>query len=210
MGGVIPASAPTGLTVYQTIMDMLTGNIWNGAALVAYNQSNWNTYVVAAPEQAGSGRYIMTVPGGLPAGNYWVMTYLQAGGSPVVGVDTPIDILRLGWDGGNIVDVNSGLNVTKINGVAAAAANLAVSAVQFVQGAAASGTLTTATMTTNLAATVANIYAGRVLYFVTGANAGLAVLITAYAVTGGKLTFIGFNNQTAPVAPSAGDTFLII
>jgi hypothetical protein len=65
-------------------------------------------------------------------------------------------------------------------------------------------------MTTNLVAAVANIYAGRVIYFTSGVNAGLACLITAYAVTGGRLTFIAFSNQPAPSAPSAADTFLIV
>ena len=211
MSGIIPASVGTGQNVYFTYMDMLTGQVWNGAALEIYNQSHWGNYAIAASEQAGSGRYIGTVPGTLPAGNYWLLPYLQIGGSPAVGVDTPLDILRLGWDGSNIVDINSGLNVGRINGLAAPAANLAVSANAFVIGAAVAGTLTTSQMTTNLAPANAftNMYAGRVMIFTSGVNAGLAVLITAFVVTGGRLTFISYGNLPAPAAPGIGDTFII-
>lgn len=210
MGGVIPALAGSGNTVYMPIMDMLTADMWDGAALVTYNQSDWADYAISAPEQPGSGRYIMSVPGGLPNGAYWVTPYVQVGGSPAVGVDTPLDILRLVWRDGNIIEVGSALNMGAINGSTAAATKLAVSAGAMVTGAAAAGTLSTTQMTTNLSATVADIYAGRVLYFTSGVNAGLACLITAYAVTGGRLTFVAYGNNPAPSAPSAADTFIVI
>lgn len=210
MSGIIPVLTATGQTAYFTFMDMLTGQIWNGAAMEVYNSSHWGNYAIASAEQSGSGRYIVAVPGGLPAGNYWVAPYLETvnPGTPTLG-DTPLDLLRLGWDGANIIDIGSGLNVTEINGNAVAAANLALSAATFITGTAAAGTLSNTQMTTNLGVAVANLLAGRVLYFTSGANAKLAVLITGYAVTGGKLTFIGYNNLPAPSAPSAGDTFII-
>lgn len=210
MGGIIPALAAPSQTVYVVLMDMLTGQMWNGVAMENYNQSHWANYAISATEQAGSGRYLLTVPGGLPNSNYWATPYLQTGGSPAVGQDNGMDILRFGWRDGNLIDLNSGLNVGQINGSGPAAVNLAVSANALVIGAAASGTLSSSQMTTNLTATVANIYAGRVLIFTSGVNAGLAVLITAYAVTGGKLTFIAYGNIPAPSAPSAGNTFIIL
>lgn len=210
MGAKALAIAATGQTVQGVLMDMLTGNYWNGSAMEAYNSGHWGNYNINMPEDSGSGRYIWTMPGGVPAGNYWLVPYLLSNPpTPALGADNALDIIRIGWDGGNIVDIGSGLNVTKINGSAPAAANLAVSSNTFVVGAAVAGTLTTATMTTNLSGTVANMYAGRTLIFTSGANAGFAVLVTAYVVTGGKLTFIAYNNMVLPVAPSIGDAFII-
>ena len=121
-----------------------------------------------------------------------------------------MDLMRFGWSGANIVDVASGLNVTQINGSAAAASNLAISANALVVGVSVAGTLTTSKMTTGLTATVANIYAGRVLIFTTGVNQGLVVLITAYQVAGGTITFSAYGSAPAPAAPSVGDQFVIL
>lgn len=208
MGAIIPAGAASGQTIYGQIVSASDASVWNGVAMEAYNQGDWASYTVAMPEQPGSSRYILTVPGGVPDGHYFVMPFIQLGGSPAAG-DTPIDLLQFDFRAGNVVSVGSALNIGYINGSAPAAVNLSVSASTFVIGAAAAGTLTNMTMTTNLVATVANLYAGRVLYFTSGVNAGLAVLITAYAVTGGKLTFIAYGNNPAPAAPSAADTFVI-
>lgn len=209
MGGVIPAGAGSGNTLYGQILSALDATIWNGSALVTYSQGGWSLYAVSMPEQAGSSRYIMTVPATLPAGRYFVMPFVQAGGSPAAG-DTPIDILFFDWDGTNVLGYGSALNVGSIAGSATAATKLAVGANAQVSGAAAAGTLTSSQMTTNLTATVANQYAGRVLIFTSGVNAGRAVLLTAYAVTGGLLTFIGYNNLTLATPPSAADTFIIL
>lgn len=209
MGGVIPAGAGSGSTVYGQIVSAVDATIANGVGLEAYNQSHWANYAISMPEQPGSSRYILTVPGYLAAGRYFVMPFLQSGGSPAAG-DTPIDILFFDWDGGNVIGVGSPLNVGAINGSTPAAVKLGVSANALVTGAAVAGTLTNSQMTTSLSATVANIYAGRVMLFTSGVNQGLAVLITAYSVTGGKLTFIAYGNANAPSAPSATDTFIIL
>lgn len=209
MGAVIPAGAGTGQTLYGNILSASDGQVANGSALEAYNQAHWANYVITMTEQAGSGRYLLSVPGYLAAGRYFAFIYLQAGGSPAAG-DTPLDFVFFDWDGGNVIGVGSALNVGSINGSTTAAANLRKSTETLVSGSAASGTLTTTQMTTNLMNTEANIYAGRVIYFTSGDNAGRAALITAYAVTGGKLTFIGYNNSPINVAPTAGDTFVII
>lgn len=210
MSGTIFASGATGQSnVYAQIRSLSTGLIGNGTAMEAYNQAHWANYVNSAPEQAGSGEYAVIVPGYLPAGRYKATFYVPLGGSAASG-DTPFDTEIFDWDGSNVMNVGSALNVGSINGSAPAAVNLGKSANAFAVGAAAAGTLTTSQMSTNLAASVANIYAGRTLYFTSGVNAGLAVLITAYAVTGGVVTFIAYNNQTAPSAPGVGDTFLVI
>lgn len=209
MAGYIFGSGATGNTVYVQLRSLLTGLIGNGSAMEAYNQAHWANYVNSTPEDAGAGEYKLTVPGYLPAGRYKSTFFVQAGGSPASG-DGAFATELFDWDGANVIYVGSAINVGSINGSASAAVNLAKSANAFVVGAAAAGTLSATQMTTNLGGTVANLYAGRTLYFTSGVNAGLAVLITAYAVTGGKLTFVAYNNQPAPSAPSAADTFLII
>jgi hypothetical protein len=210
MSGQIICFGATGnpLNYYQ-VRSLTTGQIANGTALEVYNQAHWGNYTVAATEQAGSGGYVASIPGYLPADLYKAVLYTPVGGSPASG-DTPISDSIFGWDGGNILGPGSAVNVGQINGSAQAAIQLALSANEYGVGAAAAGTLTTTTMTTNLTATVANIYAGRVLLFTRGVNSGLAVLVTAYAVTGGLITFIAYNNNPAPAAPSAGDSFLIL
>jgi len=206
MGGIIPAFAAPGQTIFTTFMSMSDAKIWNGSSMEVYSQSHWGNYQVSASEQAGSGRYITTIPS-LPAGRYVATIYISNGG---VGQDTPIDFVVIDWDGGNLIGLGSSLNVGQIAGSSSAATKLSVTAGSAVTGAAASGTLSTSQMTTNLSGTVANMYAGRVLIFTSGANAGFAVLITAYAVTGAKLTFIAYNNQVLPSAPLAGDAFVIL
>lgn len=209
MAGIVPAMAATGQIVYAQIRDLLTGQVANGSGLEVYNQARWNFYVVAQSEQVGSGFYSAGFPGYLPAGLYLATSYIQLNPSPVAG-DTPVYDTVINWDGSNVIGIGSPVDVKKINGSASAAVNLALSANEYAVGAAVAGTLTTTQMTTNLTATVGNIYAGRVMVFTSGVNAGLAVLITAYSVTGGKLTFIAYNNQPAPSAPSATDAFIIL
>jgi hypothetical protein len=212
MPGYQYASGSTGiLGVYCSLRNLNLGQIWNGSANENYNQAHWSEYVVDTPEDAGSGEYKLTVPGALPAGLIKATFYNPENpASPAPG-DTPFDTEIFVTDGsGGVMSVGSALNVGAINGSAPAAVNLSKSSNAFVVGAAAAGTLTSSTMTTNLSLTVANIIAGRTLYFTSGVNASLAVLVTAYAVTGGLVTFVAYNNQPAPSAPSAADTFLVI
>lgn len=209
MSGEIICYGATGQTNYFQIRSLLSAQIANGAGLEVYNQSHWGNYVIPATEQAGSGAYVAGIPGYLAASPYQAVLYTQLGGSPASG-DTPISTTEFSWDGGNIIYVGSTVNVGKINGSAAAAVNLAASANALVIGAAAAGTLTTTQMTTNLTIPVGNIPDGRVLIFTSGVNAGLACLITAYVVSGGRLTFIAYGNNPAPSAPSAADTFIIL
>lgn len=210
MGAVIPAFAASSQVLYGQIASAGDATIWNGTALEAYNQSHWALYTVVATEQAGSGRYIMTIPGGLPNGRYFISVFLALSGTPAFG-DTPIDFVFFDWRDGNALGLGSGLNIGQINGSSPAAVNLGLSANTFVIGATIAGSLTTQVMTTNLAPSgaFANMYAGRILYFTSGVNAGLAVLITAFLVLNGRVTFIAYGNSGAPSAPGVGDTFII-
>jgi len=202
-------SAASGQTVYAVYVTSVDGKVADASALVAYSSGNWSDYAYSSPEQAGSGRYIAPVPGFLPDGHYYGIAYLQLGGSPAIG-DTPIDIQQFDILNGAVVGAGVAVDVSSIGGSSSAATSLKNNALTSVSGAAASGTLTTTQMTTNLVATVENIYAGRVIYFTSGANTGRAALVTAYAVTGGKLTFLAYNNQPISSAPIAGDTFIIL
>ncbi|KKK64775.1 hypothetical protein LCGC14_2980790 [marine sediment metagenome] len=83
------------------------------------------------------------------------------------------------------------------------------SAAAIVDGAAATGTLSTTEMTTDLTISVADQYKGRIIIFAsdtsTAALQGQATDITAASTTNGKLTFTALTT-----APSNGDTFSIV
>jgi len=207
--GILALHAATGQTAYAHLTSGLDAKVGNGSSLEIWNQAHWSDYVNSTPEQSGSGRYILTVPGYLPAGRYFATLYVQLGGSPAAG-DTPVDEDWFDWDGSNVLTQGSTVDVGKINGSAIAAANLSKSAAAMQAGVAAAGTLTTSQMTTNLTNTTPDAYKGRVLQFTSGNNAGIIALITAYAVTGGKLTFICYGNSPLPSAPVASDTFVIV
>ena len=207
--GVIFGSGVTGLVnCYAQIRSLMDGAIGNGTAMEAFSQAHWDDYVISTPENAGAGEYALDIPGYLPAGRYKATFFVPEGASPASG-DSKFATEIFDWDGSDIIHVGSALDVGAINGSTVAASNLALSAAAMVPGAAAAGTLTTSQMTTTLKATVANIYAGRILLFTSGVNTGLTCLITAYAVTGGKLTFVAYGSLPAPAAPTAGDTFII-
>lgn len=209
MSGEIICFGATGESNYYQIRSLINAEIANGAALEVYNISHWASYVVTCAEQAGSGAYVSAIPGYLPAGLYKATLYTVLGGFPAAG-DSPISDTIFGWDGGNIVGPTSSVDVGSINGSVPAAINLAIAANAYVVGEAAAGTLTSTQMTTTLTIPTANILSGRVLIFTSGANARLAALITNYQVASGRITFIAYNNQPAPVAPADGDSFLIL
>ena len=92
---------------------------------------------------------------------------------------------------------------------ATVAAKLAISGGTMVSGSAATGTLSTTEMTTNLTIAVNDQYNGRVLIFAidttTAVLRGQATDITDTVTTDGKLTFTALTT-----APSNGDTFIIV
>ncbi len=211
MGAVIPAGMGSGNTVYAQISSALTGDVWDGTALVPYSQASWSQYVNLMPEQTNSGRYLLTVPGGLPNGRYFISVYYCSVNPPTPTLgDNIYDFSWFDFKYGNALGLGSGLNMTEINSSEVAAENLAISAAAMATGNAQAGTLTTSQMTTNLASAITNVYAGRVIVFTSGGNLGRAALITAYTVSGGKLTFVAYNNLPITVAPSPGDSFIII
>lgn len=94
-------------------------------------------------------------------------------------------------------------DMTKINGVAASAANLEQGAFALQRGAAIAGTLSATQMSTDLAETTANHFNGRIITWTSGALNKQSTDITAYSATG-VLTY-----TTTTEAPSIGDTFVI-
>ena len=109
-----------------------------------------------------------------------------------------------------VIHTTSGGDVTSINGSAAAAARLALSAAQMIPGT-VDNTAHTPTTTEfeadDITEATADHYNGRVVLWTTGALAGQATLITDYVLTGGRGHF---TVNTMTEAPANNDTFIII
>ena len=138
--------------------------------------------------------------------------------------DSGTDILRLDGHGTFTANSNGAGGTVHLRGLWKVTANNATvnydeanivlnaqarSAAAIVDGAAATGTLSTTEMTTDLTISVADQYKGRIIIFAsdtsTAALQGQATDITAASTTNGKLTFTALTT-----APSNGDTFSIV
>jgi len=97
------------------------------------------------------------------------------------------------------------VNVGAINGSTEAAADLAASAGTIVRAEAVAGSLTTTTMTTDLAEATNDHYNGRIIIWTSGPLKDQATNITDYDGTSKTLTFTAV---TEP--PQAGNTFVIV
>lgn len=97
MAGLIRGVAPSGNTAYAQLRDA-AGAVWNGSSFVTYVEANWSTYTLTLTEQTGSGYYSVAFPGGVSAGKYDFILYLQLGGSPASG-DTPFAAGAIDWTG---------------------------------------------------------------------------------------------------------------
>lgn len=186
----------TGATLYAIIHNP-NGQVWNNNTLAFenYNSSNWSNYAVPLTEQASSGYYRAAFPSQISGVLTTELCYQQKGGGPAIPGDGPA-----------IAQSQSqGVSLKALNGSIAAAANLSSATASEIPGTAQTGTLSTTQATTSLTQALANAYVGRSLVWLTGALAGVTAGITAYASSGGLLTFTAL-----PVAPSNGDTFLII
>lgn len=194
------------ITVYLSgrslyVVLVFGGQFWNKdtAAWENYNQGNWAHYAIALTEYTSSGIYTLAYPSGIPAGTLSTeMVYQQNGASPTLpalpGGDSFLTLMQ-----------SQGANVQTIAGDGSAPIQLAQSADTIVSGAAIAGTLSATQMSTNLTNPHANAYNGRVIIWTSGALQNQASTITAYAVTGGVLTF-----SAKTGAPAAGDAFVIV
>ena len=97
------------------------------------------------------------------------------------------------------------VNAKQISGSATAADNLEASALGIVTGAAATGTLSTTQMTTNLTEATDDHYNGRIIVWTSGVLAGQATDITDYDGSSKMLTYTAVTE-----APGNGDTFVIV
>lgn len=195
-----------GLNLYAFFIDSDNNTIWNGSAFESWNDANWTDYDVALSENTNSGYYGVAVPAGInTAKRLTVLIYRRLAGTPAIG-DEGYGNFTQQWTGSSWGEASTGVDVISINGVAAAAVKLAISAGTIVAGKAVAGTLSVSQMTTDLTYTIANLLVGRVIYFTSGDLLGRVAAISAYVVAGGKLTF--FN--PLPQAPEADDEFVVI
>lgn len=102
-------------------------------------------------------------------------------------------------------DGNMKSDALRINGVAAAAAQLAKSAAVIISGAAIAGTLSTTQMTTDLTEATDDHYNGRIIIWTSGVLLGQATNITDYTGATKLLTYTAITE-----APTAADTFILV
>ena len=218
MSALIEAFSDTGLNIYA-MLRAIDKKVWHtgSSSWVVWNAADWADYATPLTEDTSSGFYTAAMPAIGAAQRITILIYNRLGGSPAAG-DQAFGNSTALWDGttwesgwSTTARTLTGMgsltvDVGKINGVAASAVKLSVSANTIITGVAQAGTLSVSQMTTDLSFTIANLLYGRVIYFTSGALLGRAAAISAYAVTGGKLTFF----SPLPAAPTAGDTFMII
>lgn len=190
----------SGQHLYVVISDTIGGDaVWRTDTKVfeSYNPSNWASYAIALTEQGVTGYYRGVYPPEIYAAIGSIMTterpYVRGGGSPVAGDSPAAQPFH-----------SQGANIAGIGGDTVVPSTLQRALKGEAIGKAA-GSPTTSQIPTDLGTSQANAYQGRAVVFTTGAAAGCAGRIIAYAVSGGVLTL------AAPlaVAPSADDEFVI-
>lgn len=194
----------TGNTLYVVLRNV-SNQVWNvgAAAWQTYNVANWAQYAIPLTEDTSSGWYTAAVPAGISTTTVLrILVYGQLGGSPAAGDDN-LGVSISTWTGSTW---STSVDVASISGSTTAAIRLALSAATIVSGAAVTGTLTVAQMTTNLSAAVDKLYYGRVVYFTSGALAGQVAAISGYNGTTKTITFF----QVITSAPANGDSFIIV
>ena len=89
----------TGQTCYGLLLNE-AGQVWNGAAFVAYNEPDFAAYDLPAVEYGTSGTYRVDLPA-VAAGVYTVVAKRRAGGAPAPG-DLTVwqEEVEIGWSGG--------------------------------------------------------------------------------------------------------------
>ena len=123
----------------------------------------------------------------------------------IAGVQTDTNDIQTRLPAALTADGNMKSDALRINGSAAAAAQLAKSAAVIVSGTAIAGTLSTTQMTTDLTEATNEHFNGRIIIWTSGVLLYQATNITAYDGTTKMLTYIATTE-----APTAGDTFIIV
>lgn len=110
MAGEIQSAYVGGKNVYVLVRNV-AGQVWNGAAFVAYVTADLGSYALSLAEQGtASGYYTGTFPA-VTAGVYSVVAHDRAGASPAEG-DLSIASGNLEWDGSAVVPLASRLAPT--------------------------------------------------------------------------------------------------
>lgn len=105
MAGELQCDHDTGKTVYFLVRNS-AGQIWNGAAFVAYVAGNIATYDIAAAEQGASGYYVANMPT-VAQGTYSVVAREQAGGDAAES-DRTVGTGSIEWTGTAIATALNG------------------------------------------------------------------------------------------------------
>lgn len=192
----------TGQNLYAIIHGVVAGvrQYWNptlntgAGGWEVFNPAHWVQYAIALTEDTGTGYYAADYPANISGVLTAEAYYLRAGGSPATS-DTPANNLTR----------SQGQNVGAVAGDGDVPDTLQ-QALKAEQRGAATGIPTTMSVPTNLTNAQANAYQGRVVIFTSGAAYQAVARINAYTVTNGVLTLAA----ALPVAPAAGDTFLIV
>lgn len=190
-----------GATVYAVVRGVVAGTrqYWNktlnagAGGWEAYNSAHWAQYALPLTEDAGSGYFAANYPANI-AGVLTTEAYYFNAVTPTLG-DAPIAPLSQ----------SQGANVAAVGADATVAPTLQQALTSEATGVAA-GVPTVSVIPTNLANAQANSYAGRSVLFTSGAAAQCAGRIVGYAVVNGVLTLAA----PLPVAPAAGDKFVIV
>jgi len=184
-----------GMTLYA-IVHHPDGRVWNTGLVAweAFNAGNWSLYAIPMPEQGASGYYRGAYPTAIEGVLTTEAVYIQGTPAPSIG-----DIPAIG------LAQSQGAAVAAIADDVVAAENLKGNLGVMITGAAVSGTLSTTQATTNLPDTSDGVYAGRLVIWTSGALLRRAAYVLAYSGATRKLTF-----GAVPVAPTAGDTFIIV
>lgn len=195
MAQPIETSGTTGLVLYVIRISQTDGKVFNTNTLLyeTYNQAHWADYAIGLDEYGSCGYYRGVPPPEslvVPATDVF---YSQSGGSPA---PTDFPPYTLG--------ASQGDNVYSVNGAILPAKNFGLAAGTEETGAAISGTLTVTQMSTDLTNPLQNAYVGRTVYWTSGQLFKCAAAIKTYDATTHILTF-----TNVPIAPSAGDTFII-
>lgn len=160
----------------------------------AFNSAHWAQYAIALTEDANTGYYHAAYPAGIVGVLTSETAYVQAGAGPVLGDAPAASIAR-----------SQGQNVGAVAGDANVPSTLQQNLFA-VQPGAAAGVPTASVIPTNLTNAQANAFAGRAVVFTSGAAIGCAARIVGYVVLNGVLTLAA----PLPVAPAAGDTFVLV
>jgi len=116
MANEVKISHATGSTLYFRVFDG-TGQVWNTSgtpAFEAWSNGNVTDYDTALTDKT-SGEYIGSFPSAA-AGTFWVIAFLQDGGSPAIGDVAVSSVSHIVWTGSaetTLEDAISSLSVAQ-------------------------------------------------------------------------------------------------